>query len=229
MGCIQSIAENGGQGHLFPPTHHSKISSAALYNALPTEFETHKVSRVYDGDTLTLENGKRVRFLGIDCPEISEKQPFAQEAKDFVSAQCLEKDVFFSFEPNSEKNDHYGRLLAWVWVLAKQEDKNDSGRVRYLNLNEALIVEGLANVYTPGRKKLQNVEKMISLQKKARENKRGKWGSFRDISVYKTRNGKAFHKKDCKHLSRSKHLIKGFASAFSDEGLYPCRTCLPEM
>lgn len=210
MGCIPSKSDHqSNQSH-----------QAALYHALPSKYESHKVIKVYDGDTLTLEDKRRVRFLGIDCPELQEKQPFAQEAKDYVADKCRNKDVYFSFEPGGEKTDRYGRLLAWVWV---------GQGTGYLNINEALVSEGLANVYSPNPKKLQNSSKLIALQKKARESRVGKWRSYKDVQVYRTKNGKAFHKQNCKHLARSTNLQKISASKGTDQGLYPCRACLSDM
>lgn len=46
------------------------------------------VKRVYDGDTLVLENNQRVRLLGINTPEISsryrEAEPGGIEARDWL-------------------------------------------------------------------------------------------------------------------------------------------------
>jgi endonuclease YncB( thermonuclease family) len=239
MGCIQSLSSNNDHTILTSPNHDNQHNHhAAIYNKLPSEYEKHEVIKVYDGDTLTLRDKRRVRFLGIDCPELKERQPFAQEAKDFTADKCGHgntssksssvgngngnKEIYFSFEPGSDKTDRYGRLLAWVWVGSK------SG-VGYININEALVSEGLASAYTPGSKKLQNKDKLIALQKKARESKLGKWKSFRDFNVYRTKYGKAFHRRDCKHLERSTHLDMIRVSKGLDQGLHPCRTCLPDL
>ena len=44
-----------------------------------------KVTYVYDGDTIKLANGEKVRYLGIDTPEMNYKNPpaeyFAKDAK----------------------------------------------------------------------------------------------------------------------------------------------------
>ena len=63
----------------------------------------------------------------------------------------------------------------------------------------------------------------------ARECKLGKWKSFKDVHVYKTKNGKAFHIQNCKHLAKSSNLERILSSIGTDRGLYPCRTCLPDM
>jgi len=42
---------------------------------------TYLVTRVIEGDTIVLENGEKVRYIGIDTPEISQNECFALEAK----------------------------------------------------------------------------------------------------------------------------------------------------
>mmetsp|Transcript_21903 Transcript_21903/g.26828 ORF Transcript_21903/g.26828 Transcript_21903/m.26828 type:complete len:222 (+) Transcript_21903:897-1562(+) len=221
MGCLPSKYKSE---HLIsPPTQKHNIqqnSGSAIYNALPSKYEKHHVIKVYDGDTLTLQDKRRVRFLGIDCPELEEGQPFAKEAKEYATAKCLGKDVYFSFEPGADKTDKYGRLLAWIWI---------GQGAGYINVNEALVSQGLASVYAPGGKKLQNWDKLVELQKMARHNKRGKWKTFKDFKAFRTKNGKAFHKRDCKHLSKSKYPQTITASKATDQGLHPCRTCLPDL
>jgi endonuclease YncB( thermonuclease family) len=233
MGCIHSRSDYFIPPHLSISNDNIQSVVQAIYPDLPSSYEKHKVIKVYDGDTVTIEDNRRVRFLGIDTPELNEKQPFAKEARDYVVKKCHNKYVYFSFEPGSDKTDRYGRLLAWVWIEVAGATSNAGNKKQssssYLNVNEGLVSEGLANVYTPGNKKLQNHSKLISLQKMARERKIGKWKSFKDVHVYKTKNGKAFHIQNCKHLAKSSNLERILSSSGTDRGLYPCRTCLPDM
>ena len=218
MGCKYS--KSNFEATQTQPFQKVITNAAAIYSALPSEYERHRVVKVYDGDTVTLQDKRRVRFLGIDTPELAERQPFAEEAKKYTADMCLGKDVFVSFEPGSDRMDRYGRMLAWIWV---------GHGVGYLNLNEALVAKGYATVYTPGRKKLQNYAKLLRLQSKAKQNKVGKWRDFRDFEVFKTRHGKAYHKHNCKHLAKSKNLARLRASDAIDQGLYACRTCLGDI
>lgn len=194
-----------------------------VYPSLPAGATKVQVRNVYDGDTLTLTDERRVRFLGIDTPELKEKQPYAEEAKAYTKNLCTKQaDLWISHEPTAgyEKEDHYGRLLCFVWV------KNPGGS-GYLCVNEGIVHQGLANAYSPSNSaKLHNWDKLIALQNEARTAKRGLWSTFQDFVVYKTANGSAYHKKDCTHLSRTKNLIQIKASQATSEGLHPCRTCL---
>ena len=127
-----------------------------------------RVMRVIDGDTIdVMIDGRifKVRYIGINCPEINHPQkgaePFGPEAKvrnaELVAGQTvkLEKDV-------SEK-DQYGRLLRYVWV----------GDVM---INEALVREGYAysRHYPPD---VKHQERLDDSQREAQENKRGVWGN----------------------------------------------------
>ena len=189
-----------------------------IYKNLPTGAEKHKVRNVYDGDTVTLTDERRVRFLGIDTPEIKEKQAFSQEAKAYTKERCHQNDIWLSFEPNGEQTDHYGRLLAFVWV-------EESGG--YLCVNEGIVAAGLASVYTPNKDtKLHNWDKLVALQSQARVGKKGLWSSFEDYTVVKTSHGAAYHRRSCEHVVKSYHLTELKASEAAELGLHPCRTCL---
>ena len=191
-----------------------------LYPSLPAGAEKVLVRNVYDGDTLTLVDERRVRFLGIDTPEIKEKQPFAEQAKAYTKDLCHKQEIWISYEPGQDTKDHYGRLLCFAWV--KQGNN-------YLCVNEGIVQAGLANAYIPNSNaKLHNWDKILALQDQAREAKKGLWSTFKDFTVYKTANGAAYHKKDCRHLSNSHNLTQLKASQAAAQGLHPCRTCLAD-
>lgn len=224
MGCSwSSIVEevvDQVQESIATPGDSSGSSSDAVYDKLPSNAEKYTVRNVYDGDTLTLVDERRVRLLGIDTPEIKEKQPYAQEAKAYTKDRCDKKEIWLSYEPNGEKQDHYGRLLAFVWVPA------DSGS-GYLCINEGIVASGFASAYRPNSNTtLHNWDKLIALQKSARDNKRGMWSTFKDYSVVATRNGSAYHVRSCEHLANTHNLTEMKASEATDKGLHPCRTCL---
>ena len=115
------------------------------------------VTRVIDGDTIEIEGGYRVRYIGIDAPEKAE--PYYWEAlqanRDLVEGKkvWLEKDV--------EDRDRYGRLLRYVWV--------DNTMV-----NAELVRLGYAYSYSyPPNLKHQTY--LLQMEREAREHKRGLW------------------------------------------------------
>ncbi len=248
---------NGGGGDNNNSSHHLNAvlqsGLSPIHPSLPISATKHRCRNVYDGDTLTLEDDARVRLVGIDTPELKERQPFALEAKEYTKKYCNGKDVWLTFVEiegrDDEKNkDHYGRLLAFVWVPLADEchgigggttksppRKSASNPCQWLCINEGLVASGLAHAYSPSNsKRVHNHDKLLGLQRLARVNKRGQWATFKDYDIIVTPNGGAFHKckmkkstiNDCKHLSRSRNLSLLMASDAYDKGMHPCRNCL---
>ncbi|MFH1779477.1 MAG: thermonuclease family protein [Candidatus Omnitrophota bacterium] len=116
------------------------------------------VLRVIDGDTVALKGGQRVRYIGIDTPE--KGRPYYLEAKKENERLVLGKKVRLEFDV--EKQDKYGRTLAYVYV----------GNVF---INAELVKNGYAMVYTcPPNVKYAKT--FLALQREARKAKRGLWG-----------------------------------------------------
>ncbi|MDY0000296.1 MAG: thermonuclease family protein [Polyangia bacterium] len=128
---------------------------AGLPDAAPPDAEVHlfpfpaRVLRIIDGDTVEVrvqDQEVAVRFLGVNCPELSPSpEPWAEEAKQFSAQHALPTyDVGLEFDDESCASvpfpqgclDYYGRLLAYVRT-AEDED-----------LGALLLASGLARVYT---------------------------------------------------------------------------------
>lgn len=94
-------------------------SSSLLAECGHPETAVIAVAKVQDGDTLKLADGRSVRVLGINAPEITvgqkRGQPLGQEslasARRFVAQAGGEVRLGF----DAEKRDHYGRWLAHVY------------------------------------------------------------------------------------------------------------------
>lgn len=220
---IVATAEVAEQQESKPSSHEEykpssqKVSSGdAVYHRLPLNAEKVAVRNVYDGDTLTLQNEDRVRFVGIDTPEIKENEPFAAEAKEYTKSWCKKGDVYLV---QSKARDKFDRILAHVYI--QQDDGS------FLCLNEGLVASGLAVVYAPSTsERTENWDKLLSLQNRAREKGLGRWSQFEDRDVVKTANGSAFHVRSCEHLSNVRHLTEMKESEAMKKGLHPCRSCL---
>ncbi len=120
------------------------------------------VTRVIDGDTIEIEGGYRVRYIGIDTPERDE--PYYWEASG-VNRNLVEgKEI--RLEKDVENKDEYGRLLRYVWV--------DDTMV-----NAELVRLGYAYSYSyPPNVKYQAY--FLQMENEAREHKWGLWGSYSD-------------------------------------------------
>lgn len=78
----------------------------------------HRIRRVVDGDTLLLDDGSRVRLLGVDTPETvkpdTPPEPWGAEASQFTHDFLAGGTVRLDFD--RERVDAYGRYLAYAWV-----------------------------------------------------------------------------------------------------------------
>ena len=74
--------------------------------------KTVSVVKVIDGDTVILSTGEKVRYIGINAPEMGE--PFYMEAKRENRKLVLGKEVELEFD--REERDQYKRLLAYIFV-----------------------------------------------------------------------------------------------------------------
>ena len=115
-----------------------------------------KVVGVTDGDTLSVFDGqteKKVRLLGIDCPE--KKQAFGQAAKQYASDLAYGQEVTV----NISGHDRYERSLGTVSL--------PSGKV----LNDELLKAGMCWNYVQYSKSVAYQR----MEAKAREKKIGLW------------------------------------------------------
>ncbi len=76
------------------------------------EIQKLYVSHVIDGDTVTLNNGKDVRLIGMDTPEAGEK--CATEATQAMKNLVLGKYV--TIEKDTSEMDKYNRLLRFIYT-----------------------------------------------------------------------------------------------------------------
>jgi len=77
------------------------------------------VQRVVDGDTLRLSDGRNVRMIGLNTPELGKQgrsdEPFAVAARKRLEALVAASDGRVGLVPGKESKDHYGRTLAHVY------------------------------------------------------------------------------------------------------------------
>lgn len=159
MLLIGFLIGQAGQGPTLSPT----TEPSPVASPLPVEVETFKVTRVIDGDTIEIEGGDRVRYIGIDA---AESGCFSNEAtaknKELVDGKevRLEKDV--------SETDKYNRLLRYVYV----DPSTNSGQVIFVN--DYLVRQGYAQIATyPPDVKYQ--AQFRQAEQEARENNRGLW------------------------------------------------------
>jgi micrococcal nuclease len=77
--------------------------------------EVAVVASVYDGDTLRLRDGRRVRLLQIDTPELGSGECYSRAARTALIALAPPgKKVVLEADPALDRVDRYGRLLRYV-------------------------------------------------------------------------------------------------------------------
>ena len=100
-----------------------------------------RVAHVYDGDTLKLADGRRVRLIGVNTPEMGRDgtpdQPLAQVARRWLEQRIGTGPVYLV--PGVEARDRYGRLLAHLYL--------PDGRLA----SEELLRQGLGHALAVGR------------------------------------------------------------------------------
>ncbi|MBC1373810.1 thermonuclease family protein [Listeria booriae] len=164
MGLLQSIGSN-------IPVLSSLIGDTAskVGNVTQTNGSTDKnavtLVKVVDGDTLKVNyqgQEKTIRLLLMDTPESVKPgtpvQPFAKEASERMKQLVWNKALTIEFDVG-ERNDKYGRLLAYVYADG-------------VMLQKTLIQEGLARVayvYPPNTRYLSELEKAQAEAKSERK------------------------------------------------------------
>lgn len=137
--------------------------------------ERVRVIRVVDGDTIEIEDKRKIRYIGVDTPETvkpnSPVQCFGKNASD--KNKELVADKIIEIEKDISDTDQYGRLLRYVYV-----DGNF--------VNRLMVAEGFAyaSTFPPD---VKYAEEFRTAQHDAEISRRGLWGSC-TIDPKKNRN-----------------------------------------
>jgi endonuclease YncB( thermonuclease family) len=127
--------------------------------------EAVEIAFVYDGDTVRLKDGRKIRLAGINAPEVSRKdkpgEPLADEARAHLS-RLLDSGRRVHARYEQERRDRYGRLLAHLYLADGS------------SIEERLLEEGLAQqlVVPPNRWQSSCYER---IEQRARQQRRGLW------------------------------------------------------
>jgi micrococcal nuclease len=133
--------------------------------------EKVKVSKVADGDTIELTDGRKVRYLNMDTPESKKPatpvQCYAIDAYEFNKSKINGREVWIL--PDKEDEDKYGRSLRFIFL-----NENDTDSIEK-SLNADLVRRGYArtSIYKPNNT-YQDI--FYKLQKDAESQKIGLWG-----------------------------------------------------
>ncbi|MBW8190041.1 thermonuclease family protein [Neiella marina] len=118
------------------------VRAASMIDCLPQASVSQvTVAQIHDGDTVTLTDNKRVRFAGIDTPEIDHKvpsrnEPFALQARSRLDQLIANQPVALAVD--RRPYDRHGRTLGHL--------VNHQGK----NINQQLLLEGYARLMVVG-------------------------------------------------------------------------------
>ena len=153
-----------------PKVESGVVGESLLANEEIRKSPTYQVLRVADGDTIHINyNGKdeKVRFIGLDTPEIKDPrkpiQCFGREASTKMTELAENKKVRLEFDKTQSERDKYGRLLAFVYG----EDNK--------NLAYEMIRQGYGNEYTYNSNPYKYQNEFKEAARKAREENKGLW------------------------------------------------------
>lgn len=133
MGCSALLKKASLAGAFFVSAFF--LSPAAAFCPVPGKLANVEVRHVVDGDTLRLRDGRSVRLIGLNAPEMGRQgrsaEPFAEAARKRLAALVAANDGRVGLQVGREPTDRYGRTLAHLY-----------GRDG-LNLEAQLLAEGL--------------------------------------------------------------------------------------
>lgn len=132
-----------------------------------------KVTKVIDGDTYVLENGDKVRMIGINAPEM--KTEFGDDAKQHLIELIEGKTVELKSDKGNGDKDKYGRILRYT--ILNGED-----------INQRMVCDGYAIVYT--RFKFKKKQEYLECETAAKTSVLGMWGGDAVNDTYKKKETK---------------------------------------
>ncbi|MFH0923159.1 MAG: thermonuclease family protein [Candidatus Falkowbacteria bacterium] len=165
------------------------------------------VARVIDGDTIELTTGEKVRYIGVNTPELGEPGPGDDEclawAARIRNMELLSMGELKLIKDPAADKDKYGRLLRYVYI-------------NEVFINEQLAREGLAETFfclpgwenCPVTSDKQREEIIMSARDDAEKNNRGLFSSVcAQDETQKHENTKTRKQKNKKTLALSNSLF----------------------
>jgi endonuclease YncB( thermonuclease family) len=140
-------------------------ATAAAAPRLPRGGTLARIAYVIDGDTVQLTNGRRVRLVQIDTPEVFNVPECYGKQASKITKRLLPPGtaVHLYREPKTDALDGYGRLLRYVF--------RDG-----LDVNVQLVRVGAAAPYFFDYRRGRYAEELVRLARRARARRLGLWG-----------------------------------------------------
>ena len=176
-GCVSTDGDGGDDGDegvlgLYEPAGVADTDADYVFEASACDSPSvrYALDHVADGDTVVLQDGGgelRVRFLGIDTPELSSQDCFGSEARSYITARIEGEELCILRDDASDDEDTYGRKLRYVYM------RDASGR--WYQLNARLIRLGIARVFEVFVGGLKHEQDLRAMQAAAEADGLGGW------------------------------------------------------
>ena len=153
--------------------------------------EIVKVAKVYDGDTIKLRDGRKIRLIGINTPERGhdgkQDEPFYSAAKNQLQNIIQQNNYQIKIAFGKDKHDRYKRILAHIFTMDNE------------NITATLIKNGMGfTIAIP-----PNVQLLDCYQKAELEAQK------QNIGIWDHQYSQAIDVTSLKKSTRGFHLIKG--------------------
>jgi micrococcal nuclease len=203
-----------------------RILASALFILLCLPLTTvyakdYVVRKIIDAETVQLESGEIVKYIGVAAPELNKKDGkaefYARQAVNANKKLVLLKKVRLEFD--TKKQDDAGHLLAYVFV-------------KKTFVNAELIRNGYARAEI-GAPNTKYKNLLLDAEKKAITDDKGIWlEKKKDTERYYVGNKRSssFHRPTCKTVTKLPDKSKMIFHTRSDAikiGYVPCKTCKP--
>jgi len=176
---------------------------------------------VDDGDTIVLADGRRIRYIGINAPEIGhadiKPEPLGPEAKNFNKQMVFQTYVQLEFD--KEKIDHYGRHLAYIF--------NPAG----IFINEEILRRGYGH-YLYRYPNIRYYTILLEAQRSAMKTEKGIWRDWNETEgrYIGNKGSRRFHLDNCPLAQKISPENRIYFTKRRDafwQGYSPAKNCLP--
>lgn len=166
------------------------LAAAAATVSAAADREFARVKWVDDGDTIVLVDGRRVRYIGIDAPEIenprygTRAEPYGYPAFEYNLALVRRERIVLEFD--RDRTDLYGRTLAYVRLPGGPF------------VNRQMLAEGLAH-FVFRKPNTRYDADFLAAQREAMRAGRGIWRDWKEPPGrwIGNRRSRRFHDPDC--------------------------------
>jgi micrococcal nuclease len=176
---------------------------------------------VDDGDTIVLADGRRIRYIGINAPEIGhadiKPEPLGPAAKKFNKQMVFRTYVRLEFD--QEKIDQYGRTLAYIF--------NPAG----IFINREILFNGYGH-YLYRHPNVRYDAVLLEAQRSAMKAGKGIWRDWNETETryIGNKSSKRFHLENCPLAQKITPVNRVYFTKKWDaswQGYSPAKNCLP--